>query len=195
MRRAFFYILIICLTLFSGCFSKKNKEIPGNIKLPKLGITFKLPESFQQLPKEQIDNMEMLGATILDLYPFTVIPYYAYAETSGKAILVVSELKFKEGAIIAKYPLDNIYIYKEKLEDYFASGEISYEEMGDDKVSTVLLAMILDEDGKDIALFKGLCHTYPYNYFMLDLYVVKDKADSADAQDYIKIFSSLGIYQ
>jgi len=195
MRRILLPILIICLTLFSGCFSKKNKEIPGSIKLPKLGITFKLPENFQQLPKEQLDNMEKLGATTLDVYPFTVIPHYAYAETSGKGILVVSELKFKTDAIIAKYPLDNIYIYKEKLEEYFASGEISYEEMGDEKVSTLLLAMMLNEDGKDIALFKGLCHTYPYRYFMLDLYVIKDKADNADAQDFVKIFSSLGVYQ
>ena len=195
MSRVFLPILIISLTLFSGCFSKKNKEIPGSVKLPKLGITLKLPESFQQLPKEQLDNMGMLGATALDVYPFTVIPHYAYAETSGKGILVVSELKFKADAIIARYPLDNIYIYKEKLEEYFASGEISYEEMGDEKVSTLLLAMMLNEDGKDIALFKGLCHTYPYRYFMLDLYVIKDKADNADAQDFVKIFSSLGVYQ
>lgn len=195
MRRTFIYFFIICLTLFSGCSPKKNKEISGGVKLPKLGITVKLPQNFQQLPKEQLDNLEMLGATTLDVYPFTVIPHYAYADTSGKGILVISELKFNEDAIVAKYPLDNIYLYKEKLEEYFASGEISYEEMGGNDVTTVLLAMMLDEGGKDIFLFKGLCHTYPYRYFMLDLYVIKDKANAADAQDFVKIFSSLGIYQ
>jgi len=194
MRRIFIYI-IICLTLFSACTSKKSKEIPGSVKLPKLGISLKLPESFKQVPEEQLANLGMLGATVLDVYPFTVIPHYAYAETSGKGILVVSELKFNEGTIIAKYPLDNIYLYKEKLEEYFASGEISYEELGGNEVSTILLTMILDENGKDIVLLKGLCHTYPYRYFMLDLYTTKDKTDSADAQEFVKIFSSLGIYQ
>jgi len=195
MRRIFLPILIISLTLFSGCFVNKNKEIPGAVKFPKLGIYLKLPESFQQLPDEQLNNLGMLGATTLDVYPFTVIPHYAYVDNTGKGVFVISELKFKEDAIVAKYPLDNIFVYKKSLENYFSSDEISYEEMGDNDVSTILLAMILDEGGKDIALFKGLCHTEPDRYFMVDLYVEKDKADSSDAQDYVKIFSSLGKYQ
>jgi hypothetical protein len=193
MNRKYICIVCACVTFFSACSSKKDTADPS-VKLPKLGISLKLPKSFQPLPQEQLGDMERLGATILAVEPFTVIPHYAYMESSGKGILIISELKFEEDAVSSKFPMDNIYLYKKNLEMYFASGRISSEEMGSNEVSTVLMAMMFQEGKDDIALFKGLCYVYPDRFFMLDLYVIKDKAVTDDAVDYINIFSSLGIY-
>ena len=183
-----------CLLFFPGCFLKKTPTDSGVTKLPQLGITLKLPENFQPLPTEQLESVGMLGATTLDVEPFAVIPHYAYLESSGKGIMVVSQLQFRENAEPEKYPMDNIYIYQKNLETYFASGEISSEEIGDKDVTTVLMAMMLEEDGDDIALIKGLSYVYPDRFFMIDLYAVKDKNSVDDASSYMNTFLSLGIY-
>jgi hypothetical protein len=199
--------------LFPGCFLKKrNAADSGVTKLPQLGITLKLPENYQPLTSEQIksvdmfgateadvqeyltDLVEMLGATALDVEPFAVIPHYVYAEQSGKGILVVSELQFRENAEPEKYPMDNIYIYQKNLETYFASGEITTDEIGGKDVTTVLMVMMLEEDGDDIALLKGLSYVYPDRFFMMDLYAIKDQNTVSDASNYMNAFLSLGIY-
>jgi hypothetical protein len=154
----------------------------------------KLPENFQPLPQETFKDIETLGATILEVNPFTVIPQYAYVDTSGKGIMVISELQFSEGISPEKYPMDNIFIYQKNLETHFASGEITSEELGGHDVTTVLMAMMFQEEGDDIALFKGLCYVYPSCFFMIDLYVIKDKVTTIDATHYVNIFSSLGVY-
>ena len=194
MYRVCIGILCACLTLLSGCFLKKKPTDSGVTKLPQLGITLKLPENFQPLSAEQLESVGMLGATALDVDPFVVIPHYAYLEGSGKGILVVSELKFREGRDPEKYPMDNIYIYEKNLETYFASGEISSEEIGDKDVTTILMAMMLEEDGDDIALIKGLSYVYPDRFFMIDLYAIKNKNSIDDASNYMSTFLSLGIY-
>ena len=194
MYRVCIGILCACLTLLSGCFLKKKPTDSGVTKLPQLGITLKLPENFQPLSTEQLENVGMLGATALDVDPFVVIPLYAYVEQSGKGMLVASELKFRGDHDPEKYPMDNIYIYQKNLETYFASGEISSEEIGGNNVTTVLMAMMLEEDGDDIALIKGLTYVYPNRFFMIDLYAIKDKNSTEDASNYMNTFLSLGIY-
>ena len=195
MYRRYIGILCACLMLLSSCFLKKRDAADsGVIKLSKLGVVLKLPENFKPLPQEQFESVEMLGATVLDVEPFAVVPHYAYAEQSGKGILVVSQLQFREDAEPEKYPMDNIYIYQKNLETYFASGEISSDEIGGNDVTTVLMVMMLEEDGDDIALIKGLSYVYPDRFFMVDLYAVKDKNTSNDASNYMNTFLSLGIY-
>ena len=194
MYHGYICALCACLILFSGCFLRKNPTDSGVTKLPKLGITLKLPENYQPLTTEQLEIVKTLGATVLDVEPFAVIPHYAYVEQSGKGILVASELKFREGREPEKYPMDNIYIYQKNLETYFASGEISSEEIGGNSVTTVLIAMMLKEGEDDIALIKGLSYVYPDRFFMIDLYAVKDKNTVNDASNYMNTFLSLGIY-
>jgi len=166
----------------------------GVIKLPQLGITLKLPKNYQPLPPEQLENVEMFGMTVVEVEPFAVVPCYAYAENSGKGIMVVSQLQFREGHEPEKYPMDNIYIYRKNLETYFASGEITSDEIGSKDVTTILMAMMLEEDGDDIALLKGLSYVYPDRFFMIDLYAIKNKNSVTDASNYMNTFLSLGIY-
>jgi len=188
-------VLCVCLALLSGCFLKKKDAVDSGVtKLPKLGITLKLPKNYQPLPPEQHESVKMLGATVLDVEPFTVIPHYVYVEKTGKGIMVVSELQFREDAESEKYPMDNIYIYQKNLGMYFASGEISSDEIGGKDVTTVLLAMILEEDGEEIALIKGLSYVYPNRFFMIDLYAIKEKNTIEDATSYMDTFISLGIF-
>jgi len=187
-------VLCACLILFSGCFLKKNSADSGVTKLPQLGITLKLPENFQPLPPEQFESVKMLGATVIDVEPFAVVPHYAYAEQSGKGILVVSQLQFREDAEPEKYPMDNIYIYQKNMETFFASGEISNEEISSKDVTTVIMVMMLEEDGTDIALIKGLSFVYPDRFFMIDIYAVKEKNSVDDGSSYMNTFLSLGIY-
>jgi len=194
MYRGYICALCACLIFFPGCFLKKKSADSDVTKLPQLGVTLKLPENYQPLPPEQLESLEMLGATVIDVEPFTVVPRYAYAESSGKGIMVVSQLQFREDAESEKYPLDNIYIYQKNLETYFDSGEINSEEIGGNDVTTVLMAMMLEEDGDDIALLKGLSYVYPDRFFMIDLYAVKDKNTANDASSYMNTFLSLGIY-
>jgi len=187
-------VLCACLIFFPGCFLKKKPADSGVTKLPQLGVTLKLPENFQPLPPEQFESLETLGATVLNVEPFAVVPRYAYVEQSGKGIMVVSQLQFLENVEPEKYPMDNIYIYQKNLETYFASGEIDSNEIGGKDVTTVLMAMMLEEDGDDIALLKGLSYVYPDRFFMIDIYAVKDKNSVEDASNYMNTFFSLGIY-
>jgi len=189
------YICALCaLVLFSGCFLKKKSADSSIEKLPKLGVTLKLPENYQPLSPEQLESVKMLGATVVDVEPFTVIPHYAYAESSGKGIMVISQLQFNKDAEPEKYPMDNIYMYQKNLETHFASGEISSDEIGGNDVTTVLLAMMLEEDGDEIALIKGLSYVYPDRFFMIDIYAIKDKNTVEDASSYMNTFLSLGVY-
>jgi hypothetical protein len=157
-------------------------------------ISLKIPENFQSLSMEQLNNAGMPGATVIEAEPFIVIPQYAYAESSGKGILVISDLKFNEDAIPEQYPLDNVYIYKKNLETFFASGKIEYEEINGSNITTVLMAMAFQEEEDDISLFKGPSYKFPDQFFMIDLYVVNAKVSSADAVAFQNIFGSLDIY-
>jgi len=188
------YLPLVCILFLSGCFLKKNASDPGSVKLAKFKVSMKLPENFQPLPQERFRELETLGATVLEVNPFTVIPQYAYFDNSGKGIMVVSELKISEGVSPEKYPMDNIYIYQKNLETYFASGEITSEEINGKDITTILMAMMFQENEDDIALFKGLCYVYPSRFFMIDLYVFKDKVTGIDAANYANVYYSLGIY-
>jgi hypothetical protein len=186
-------ILFIILVLFSGCSKNKTVE-PAVEKLPKLGIVIKIPENFNTLPMEQLANFGMLKMTILEAEPFDVTPCYAYADVSGKGLIIVSELKFMDGVTPAKFPMNNIYTYKENIEEYFGSGEITSEEMGDDFISTVLMAMSFGEGDEEIYLFKGLTYAYPERFFVVDLYVINKDVSQEDALGFVNMFDSIGIY-
>jgi hypothetical protein len=185
---------LVCLLLFSGCFLKKKEADTGTVKISGLGVAFKLPENFQQLPKDKLSDMETLGTTALEVEPFTVTPLYAYAETSGKGILVVSELKFNEGSEPEKYPLDSVYIYKKNLEAHFGVEEISHEEINGKDITTVLLAMGFEDEDGGLSLFKGLGYKYPDSFFMIDLYLNNSKVTSKDAFGFQNIFNSLSVF-
>jgi len=188
-------VLFICLTFLTGCFLKKRDAVDSSVtKLPALGITIKLPQNFQPLPAEQLESVKMLGATVVDVEPFTVIPHYAYAESSGKGIMVVSQLQFRGDIEPEKYPMDNLYIYRKNLETHFASGDINSNELGGKDVTTILLAMMLEEDGDEIALMKGLSYVYPDRFFMVDIYAIKGKNTVEDGSNYMNTFLSLGIF-
>ena len=194
MYRGYICVLCFCLIFLSGCFLKKKESDTDTVKLSGLGVTFKLPENFQPLPKDKLGDLEALGATVLDVEPFTVTPLYAYVESSGKGILVVSELKFNEGGEPEKYPLDSVYIYKKNLEAYFEVDEISHEEINGQDITTVLLAMSFDDEDGGLSLFKGLSYKYPARFFMIDLYVTNSKVNPKDAFGFQSVFNSLGIY-
>ena len=121
MNRINLFVLCVCLFFFPGCFSKNNKEDSGSVKLSQFRVSLKIPENFQPLPGEQFKDFETLGATLIEVEPFTVLPHYAYADRDGKGILIISELKFSENSVPQKYPVDNIYIYKKNLETFFAA--------------------------------------------------------------------------
>ena len=194
MFRKYLCSLFIFLTLFSGCFSKKNKTDANTEKFSKLGVAMKIPDNFLALPQDILENIETLGATVLDVEPFNVNPLYAYADNSGKGIIVVSELKFQEDITPERYALNNLNIYRNNLENYFAAGEISSEEMGNDDITTVLMAMAFQEEDDDIFLFKGLNYKYPNLFFMIDLYVINKEISKDDVFGYINMFNSLAVY-
>jgi hypothetical protein len=187
--------LFICLTLFSGCFIKKSKEDSSFEKFSKLGVQVNIPENFSVLPQEILAEMEKHGgATALDVEPFLVNLLHAYTENSGKGTIIVSELNFQDGFTPEKFAINNLYIYKNNLETFFNSGEISSEEIGNDDMTTVLLAMIFNEDDDDIFLFKSLNYVYPNLYFMIDLYVIDKEISQSDVMGYINMFDSLSLY-
>ena len=90
--------------------------------------------------------------------------------------------------------MDNIYIYKKNLEEFFGSGEIQYEEINSGDITTILLAMAFQEGDEEISLFKGLSYKYPDQFFVIDLYVVNSKVAAGDAFGFQNVFNSLGIY-
>ena len=187
--------LCVCLTIFSGCFLKKNKTDSDVEKFPKLGVLMKLPENFSALPQDILAGIEEYGgATVLDVEPFTVNPLYAYADNSGKGMLIVSELNFIDDFTPEKFAINNLLLYKNNLEDYLNSGEIKSEETGSGDITTVLLAMIFQEEDEDIFLFKSLNYIYPNLYFMIDLYVINREISQDDILGYINMFDSLSLY-
>jgi hypothetical protein len=135
-----------------------------------------------------------MGATVLDVEPFTVNPLYSYADNSGKAVIIVSELKFRDGIAPEKFALNNLYSYKKNLETFFNAGEITSEEMGSADITTVLLAMVFQEDDNEIFLFQGLNFIYPNLYFMIDLYVINREISHNDAAGYTNLFNTLTVY-
>jgi hypothetical protein len=183
------------LTLFSGCFLKKDKTNSNFEKFPKLGVQIKIPENFSVLPQDVLAEIGKIGgATALDTEPFSVNPLHAYTENSGKGMIVVSELNFQNNFTPEKFAKNNLLIYKKNLEDLLNSGEIRSEEMGNDDISTILLAMIFNEDDDNIYLFKSLNYVYPNLYFMIDLYVIDKEITQDDAMGYINMFDSLSLY-
>jgi hypothetical protein len=194
MYYKFICTLCVCLVLFSGCFLKKDKTVSDVEKFPKLGVQIKIPENFTVLPQDKLAEIGKLGgATALDVEPFSVNPLHAYAENSGKGVIIVSELNFRDISP-ENSAIDNLLLYKKNLEEYFDSGEINSEEMGNDDIRTVLLAMIFQEDGDDIFLFKSLNYKYPNLYFMVDLYVIDKEISMSDVMGYINMFDSLSLY-
>jgi hypothetical protein len=195
MYLKYIWALCVCLLLFSGCFSKKNKPDPGIEKFPKLGVQIKMPENFSGLSRDMLAEIEKLGgATALDVEPFSVNPLHAYAENSGKGMIIVSELNFKDDFTPERFAINNLLIYKNNLENYFNSGEITAEEMGNNDIATVLLAMVFREDDEDIFLFKSLNYIYPNIYFMIDLYVIDREISRDDVLGFINIFDSVSLY-
>jgi hypothetical protein len=192
--RSFVLLLCVCAVFISGCFFRNNTTESGAEKLSKLGVVVKIPQNFQALSQEQLAEIGMLSATMVDAEPFTVNPLYAYADASGRGLIIISELEFMENIAPERFPMNNIYLYKKNFENYLASGEIGSEEIGDDDITTVLMTMVFHEDGDDIYLFKGLNYIYPDRFFMLDLYVVNKEITENDAAGYINMFDSLGIY-
>jgi hypothetical protein len=188
-------LLCACLTLFSGCFLKKNKTESDVEKFPKLGVQLKMPENFSALPQEVLGDIEKYGgATALDVEPFKVNPLYAYADNSGKGMLIISELKFIDDFTPEKFAINNLLIYKNNLEEFLNSGEIRSEETGNDDITTILLAMVFQEEDEDIYLFKSLNYIYPNLYFMIDLYVINREITQDDIMGYINMFDSLCLY-
>ena len=90
------YICLLCLLLafFLGCTSKRSTEDSGSVQLSRMGIALKIPENFKRLSRERLEDLQTLGATAVEIEPFTVVPQYAYADDDGKGIMVISELQF-----------------------------------------------------------------------------------------------------
>jgi len=175
-------------------FFKKSLSDSSTVKFDKFGVAMKLPENFQPLPKDKLGETNAMVFTVIDAEPFSVTPLYAFFESSGKGILVVSELKFNEGTGPEKYPLDSLYIYKKNIAAHFNVEEISHEEINGKDITTVLLAMLFEEEGGDISLFKGLSYKYPDRFFMIDLYVTNSKVTPKDAFGFQNVYNSLSIY-
>ena len=165
----------------------------GSVRLDKLGVSLKIPGDFQPVPENKLADMEKAGVTVLPVEPFTVIPRYGYAHGSGKGIIIISELRFGEGVTPQKYPMDNIFIYRNNLAAWFGVDEINNEDIQSGDITTVLLAMTFTEGGDDISLFKGLCYIYPRRFFMIDLYVFNSRITAADAAGFQNMFYSIGL--
>jgi hypothetical protein len=182
---------LVSLILFSGCFNKRN--IPRVEELSKLGILINIPENFQELSEEMFSNIDILMLTMLEVEPFSVNPLYAYAENTGKGLIIISELKLQENFTPEVNPLNNFYTYKRNLENHLTIEEIGSEEIGGD-ITTLLLAIVFQEDGDDVFLFKGLSYIYPNHFYKIDLYVIYNEITEKDALDFINMFGSMRVY-
>ena len=189
MRNPYSCIPLLCALALLGCFSGQRQESSSSAELPQLGIAVKLPENFSPLPRE---NLREAGSfSLIEADPFTPIPLYGYRESDGKGVLIISQLELTEGAEAEKYPLDTVFIYKKNIERYFGVEEIATEEISNQDITVVLLAMMFGEGEEAISLFKGLCFKYPDRYFMLDLYVVNALVTRDDAFRFQELFNSL----
>jgi hypothetical protein len=183
-------LLCICAILCAACSPKKTAADSGRVKLPQFGVSLQMPQGFKPVPQERLRNMETPAALAAE--PFTAIAHSCYADSSGRGIIIISELRFNEGFTPEKYPLDNLYLYQKNLEALLGAGEITYEETGGD-ITTVLMGMTFTEGENEVSLFKGLCYKYPDVFFMIDLYVMNAKITKEDALVFQHLFNAIGL--
>jgi hypothetical protein len=190
LKHAFFSLTVIVIM---ACSSKNDgkamEETP--VQFPKLGISLKIPEGFEALSPEELQSAELLGATVVPVEPFIVLPRHGFRDTSGKGIIVISELRFTEPDKAEIYPMSNLYKYQKNLETYFGAGEIKNEEQTGFNISFILMGMLFNEGGDDVSLFKGICYKYPEQFFMIDLYAINAKTVKEDALAYQNMFYSI----
>jgi hypothetical protein len=191
--RARHVLFSLCVIALTACFLKNDgkatEETP--VQFAKLGISLKIPKGFEALSPEDLQNAELLGATVVPVEPFVVLPRYGFWDTSGKSILVISELRFTEPDKVEVYPMSNLYEYQKNLETYFGAGEIKNEEKTGFNISFILMGMLFNEEGDDISLFKGICYKYPEQFFMIDLYIINAETAKEDALAYQNMFYSI----
>jgi hypothetical protein len=194
MRIKLFFCLL-CIVMAGACSSKdKGESAEAPFKAASLGITLNIPKGFEPLSPEQLEEAGTAGLTLAPVEPFTVRPLYGFRDSSGKGLLIVSELQFMEPDKADTYPMDNLYRYQKNLEAFFNAGEeISSEEQNSGDISLILLGMVFDEGGNDISLFKGLCYKYPEQFFMIDLYAINAHTTPEDALAYQNMFYSMGL--
>jgi hypothetical protein len=188
--------LLWCVLLLGSCAKKKEtvEKTDNQLKLPRFGVSFTLPDGFVPLTGEELSQIEQSPATSLQVEPFTVSLLQGFKEQNGKATLTISALEFSSPAAKSDNPMSNIYEYQKSLEAYFGVEEISSEEIEGKEISILLMAMIFEEDGEDYALIKGLCYKYPEHFFVIDLYARQSLVTLQDAQNYRNMFLSLNIY-
>jgi hypothetical protein len=194
MKRWSWGPLCVCLVFCFGCSGRKNAagiDERGMVRLDKVGVSLQLPKGFQPVPEDRLGDLERVGVTVLPVQPFTALPRYGYADKSGKALMIVSELQFSEGVTPRKYPMDNLFIYRNNLAAWFDVDEIQHEEIEGGGITTLLLAMSFTEGEDTISLFKGLCYAYPQRFCMIDLYVINSRAGPEDAAGFQNMFYSI----
>jgi hypothetical protein len=151
-----------------------------------LGIALEIPENFQPISEELFSELELI---VIEIEPFTRTIQHAFVESSGKGILIISELEFIEGVSPERHPLDYINIYKRNLAAHYGVEEIIGEEIHSNDITTVVLAMIFGDN--DYSLFKGLSYVFPNRFFMIDLYVFNTNVTRDDAIGFQNVFNSL----
>ena len=186
MNRNNVWILLVCLVFFSACARESNRADSPGTRLPGLGIALEIPENFLPMPEESLVELE---AMTLAMAPFTAIPRYAYAEISGRAFLIISELILTDGINPGERPFDSIHAYKRNLKAHFGVEEITNETIVSNNITTLFLAMLL---GDDSLLFKGLSYISPNRFVMIDLYILYDVSPD-EALGLQNIFNSLRI--
>jgi hypothetical protein len=183
-------LVCICAILCAACAPQKTEAGLDRVSLPPFGVSLQMPRGFKPVPPERLRDMETPAALAAE--PFTAVPHRGYADSAGRGIVIISELRFTEGLTPEKYPLDNLYLYQKNLEALLGAGEITSEEIGGD-ISTVLMGMTFTEGESEISLFKGLCYKYPDVFFMIDLYAVNAKITREDALEFQNMFNSIGL--
>jgi len=184
MNRNCVCVLLVCLVFFFACTREGTETSPAGTAFPELGIALGIPENFLPMPEEALVELE---AMLLGMPPFTALPRYAYAEETGKAVLIISELILMEGAELEEHPFDNISAYMRNLKAYFGVEEITNETIISNDIATLFLAMLL---GDDSLLFKGLSYISPNRFLRIDLYILYD-ITPAEALGFQNIFNSL----
>jgi hypothetical protein len=191
------YLLVFCVFCLGACRGRgdKGQEDQSKVRISQLGVSLDIPKEFKILSgEEELKVFESYNATIPEAEPFKVSPILGFRDLEGKAVMVISMLEFIDKGEAAINPMSNIYAYQKNLETYFGGGEISYEEISSKEISLLIMAMLFEENGQEIALLKGLCYKYPEYFFMLDLYAQKTLVTEDDAAKYRDMFLSLNIY-